>query len=195
LISFLSQSSFAGSSRQSTSSTFYKNNPSNYRKRDEYILNCSASKTSIVCPANYPNPKLELGLHSNNETCPEYFRWIHEDLKIWKEGGITKQMVERAKDEAQIRVTIVNGIAYVQRYGECPMDRIDFTLWGILQLLKLYPGRIPDLDLMFQCFDIPSIKKDKYPGKQSAFAPPQFVYCGDDYSFDIVFPDWAFWSW
>ena len=104
-------------------------------------------------------------------------------------------MVESAKDTAQFRLTIVNGVAYVKQYTEFPIDRGVFTLWGILQLLKLYPGRIPDLDLMFQCVNLPSIRKEKYPGKQSAFAPPLFVYCGDDNSFDIVFPDWAFWSW
>uniref|UniRef100_A0A803MQ00 Glycosyl transferase CAP10 domain-containing protein n=1 Tax=Chenopodium quinoa TaxID=63459 RepID=A0A803MQ00_CHEQI len=72
---------------------------------------------------------------------------------------------------------------------------IRYTFWAILQLLKLYPGRLPDLDLVFQCHDQASIKKDKYKGRKAAFAPPQFHYCGDDSTFDIVFPDWSFWGW
>ncbi|KAJ0892859.1 putative glycosyl transferase CAP10 domain-containing protein [Helianthus annuus] len=38
-------------------------------------------------------------------------------------------------------------------------------------------------------------KKD-YGQLNSAVVPsPLFGYCGDDDSFDIVFPDWSFWGW
>ncbi|KAH9604103.1 hypothetical protein KSS87_010443, partial [Heliosperma pusillum] len=62
-------------------------------------------------------------------------------------------------------------------------------------LLKLYPGRLPDLDLMFQCHDQSSVKRTTYSGWMSAFAPPQFHYCADDSTYDIVFPDWSYWGW
>uniref|UniRef100_A0A803NBG1 Glycosyl transferase CAP10 domain-containing protein n=1 Tax=Chenopodium quinoa TaxID=63459 RepID=A0A803NBG1_CHEQI len=89
---------------------------------------------NITCPANYPSMTYDLNFKSN-ETCPEYFRWIHEDLKIWKEKGITREMVESLQDN------------------------------------------------------------DDYKGTKAAFAPPQFHYCGDDSTYDIVFPDWSFWGW
>ncbi|KAK9742953.1 hypothetical protein RND81_03G207600 [Saponaria officinalis] len=178
-------------SAQFTFSMFSKNT-TNYPHRDSYLLNCTASNMTLTCPANYPPPTT---LSNSNDTCPEYFRWIHEDLKTWKEHGITRDMVESLKEDAHFRVIIVNGTAYVKQYHKAFQTRDVYTLWGILQLLNLYPGRLPDLDLMFQCHDQASIKRDNYKGDAAASAPPQFHYCADDSTFDIVFPDWSFWGW
>ncbi|KAH9604102.1 hypothetical protein KSS87_010442 [Heliosperma pusillum] len=163
-----------------------------YPKRDQYLLNCTSSNMTLICPSNYPPPTTNLDSFTSNETCPEYFKWIHEDLSTWKEQGITKELVESLQKEAHFRLTIVNGTAYVKQYQKAFQTRDVYTLWGILQLLKLYPGRLPDLDLMFQCHDQASIKRDKYKG---GGAPPQFHYCADDSTLDIVFPDWSFWGW
>ncbi|KAL9245349.1 hypothetical protein vseg_019011 [Gypsophila vaccaria] len=175
--------SLAGDSVPFTFSMFSWNSTENFK--------CTASRMSMTCPSNYP-PTNDT---SNSETCPEYFRYIHEDLKTWKEKGITKDMVEKLKENAHFRLVIVNGTAYVKQYHKAFQTRDTYTLWGILQLLKMYPGRIPDLDLMFQCHDQSSIKRDEYKGSKSAFAPPQFHYCADESTFDIVFPDWSFWGW
>ena len=179
---------------QLTFSVLYDNYLANYPKREEHILNCTSSNMIISCPISHP-PKSK-GAHDfpSNVKCPRYFRWIHEDLKPWKEKGIQQQMIENFQDEAHFRLVIVNGTGYVKQYAKSPHSRDVFTLWGILQLLKLYPGRVPDLDLMFQCNDLPSIKRDKYPMEQSASAPPLFHYCADESTFDIVFPDWSFWG-
>ncbi|XP_073307469.1 uncharacterized protein [Primulina huaijiensis] len=132
---------------------------------------------------------------SSTESCPEYFRWIHEDLRPWKVTGITEKMVEKAKEVAHIRIIILNGRVYMEKYKEVFQTRDVITIWGILQLLRLYPGRLPDLDLMFECNDRPVIKKRNYIKRPNAFIPPLFHYCSDDLSFDIVFPDWSFWGW
>lgn len=133
---------------------------------------------------------------SVTEVCPEYFRWIHEDLKPWKETGITREMVEKAGEVAHIRVIVVSGVLYVEKFKQVFQTRDMVTLWGILQLLTLYPGRLPDLDLMFELGDMPVIKKKAYDrSNQAAAPPPLFHYCGDDSSYDIVFPDWSFWGW
>ncbi|KAK9742954.1 hypothetical protein RND81_03G207700 [Saponaria officinalis] len=186
-------SAFAGSSVPFTFTMSYRNY-TDYPKKDAYLLNCSASSLRITCPANYP-PATNHDTTSNNETCPEYFRWIHEDLKTWKKQGITKGMVEGLKDVAHFRLIIVNGTAYVKQYQKAYQTRDVYTLWGILQLLKLYPGRLPDLDLMFQCHDQSSVKRTTYGGWMSGFAPPQFHYCADESTYDIVFPDWSYWGW
>ncbi|KNA13886.1 hypothetical protein SOVF_112600 [Spinacia oleracea] len=172
---------------------FSKKNNHEYPKRDEYLLNCTSSNMTITCPANY-SPTFNLSFTSN-ETCPEYFRWIHEDLNTWKKKGITKEMVESLKDVAHFRLVIVNGTAYVKQYSKAFQTRDTYTFWGILQLLKLYPGRLPDLDFVFQCHDQASIKRNDHKGSNAAFAPPQFHYCADESTFDIVFPDWSFWGW
>ncbi|KGN57403.2 hypothetical protein Csa_011064 [Cucumis sativus] len=139
----------------------------------------------------------EDGDGKNENTCPEYFRWIHEDLKPWAETGITREMVERGRENATFRLVIVGGRAYVEKYSEVFQRRDVFTLWGILQLLRWYPDQIPDLDLMFACEDQPTVFIGNYsgPGPNSTAPPPLFRYCGDDDTFDIVFPDWSFWGW
>ncbi|XP_074263304.1 uncharacterized protein LOC141586080 [Silene latifolia] len=183
-------STLAGNSIPYTTSMFSKPYKT-YPKRDQYLLTCKSSNMTLTCPSNYP-PTTNLDSFSNNETCPEYFKWIHEDLSTWKEQGITKELVDSLQDTAHFRLTIVNGTTYVKHYQKAFQTRDVYTLWGILQLLKLYPGRLPDLDLMFQCHDPALIKKRKY---KRGGAPPQFHYCGDDSTLDILFPDWSFWGW
>ncbi|GAB2302171.1 hypothetical protein Dimus_036188 [Dionaea muscipula] len=103
-------------------------------------------------------------------------------------------MVEEAKKYAHFRLVIVNGTAYVKQYEKAYKTRDVLTLWGVLQLLKLYPGRLPNVDLMFQCHDWPSIGKDEYRrGEKDVVQapPPLFHYCGSESTFDIVFPDWS----
>ncbi|CAI9101804.1 OLC1v1039219C1 [Oldenlandia corymbosa var. corymbosa] len=158
-------------------------------------------KTFIAKPTCLMSCFEKLAAAQNNatsateEACPEYFRWIHEDLSPWKETGISREMVERGKDVAHIRVVIVSGRLYVEKYKRAFQTRDVVTIWGILQLLKLYPGKLPDLDLMFECDDKPVVKKQDYAGNEALVPPPVFHYCGDDETFDIVFPDWSFWGW
>ena len=105
-------------------------------------------------------------------------------------------MVEAAKDKnAAFRLVIVNGTAYVETYKHSFQTRDIFTQWGILQLLRRHPGRLPDLDLIFTCGDRPNIVQEYYPSANAKAPPPLFSYDGDDATFDIVFPDWSFWGW
>lgn len=161
-------------------------------------INCS-----LTCPAaNQLGGVTDRKPAKTKTICPNYFRWIHEDLKYWKKTGITKEMVVQGKDKAHFRLVIVNGThVYLKKYDKPIFQTRDvFTLWGIMQLLRLYPGQLPDLDLMFECGDKPKILKNEYGSTHgskanSKIVPPVFHYCGDDSSFDIVFPDWSFWGW
>ncbi|XP_027103793.1 uncharacterized protein [Coffea arabica] len=175
-------------------------NPKNHRHKLEIPLNCSLGDATRTCPPNYypskfskPNP--HPSSTTTQLTCPDYFRWIHEDLWPWRETGITRAMVKTASKTANFRLVILNGTAYVETYQKAFQSRDTFTLWGILQLLRRYPGQVPDLDLMFDCVDWPVIKKDTYHGPNATAPPPLFRYCGDDTTLDIVFPDWSFWGW
>ena len=172
------------------------------------IICSSANLTSHTCPAN--PPPLILGnerAHDHDhddpvsstkiETCPDYFRWIHEDLKPWKANGITREAVEAGKGVATFRLVVLQGRVYVETYHKSFQTRDVFTIWGIVQLIRVYPGRLPDLDLMFECGDYPVVNKVHYAagGGSAPIIPPVFHYCGDDISFDIPFPDWSFWGW
>ncbi|KAL5792415.1 hypothetical protein ACOSP7_001009 [Xanthoceras sorbifolium] len=163
--------------------------------KPEIPLKCSQGNVKQTYPTNYPtkhnptNPD-----RPSNVTCPSYFRWIHEDLRPWKETGITRDMIKRAQKTAHFRLVIVDGKAYVEKYKQSIQTRDMFSLWGILQLLRLYPGKLPDLELMFDCNDRPVIRSGDFRGPNSG-PPPLFRYCSDGSSLDIVFPDWSFWGW
>ncbi|XP_041002853.1 O-glucosyltransferase rumi homolog [Juglans microcarpa x Juglans regia] len=167
-------------------------------KQIEIPLDCAPYNRTRTCSSNYPTTTFDLEENPNPSsapTCPEYFRWIHEDLRPWALTGITRDMVERAKETANFRLVILKGRVYVEKYHKAFQTRDVFTLWGILQLLRRYPGKVPDLELMFDCVDWPVIKTMDYQGPNSTGPPPLFRYCGDDSTLDIVFPDWSFWGW
>ncbi|KAL1355816.1 hypothetical protein HN51_007793 [Arachis hypogaea] len=135
------------------------------------------------------------GVEENSTVCPEYLRWIHEDLGPWKKKKIRKEMVEAANATAHFRIVVKKGRAYVLRYKKSIQTRDVFTIWGILQLMRRYPSMVPDLDLMFDCDDRPVIRARDYRRPNSIGPPPLFRYCGDRWTHDIVFPDWSFWGW
>ncbi|KAG9454513.1 hypothetical protein H6P81_007417 [Aristolochia fimbriata] len=162
------------------------------RNRTEIPLACTSFNQTKACPALRFWNSSTTGDTPPEADCPSYFSWIHEDLKPWKATGISKELVESGIPKADFRLVIVKGRAYIETFRKSFQTRDVFTQWGILQLLRRYPGQLPDLDLMFNCGDRPVVKKVDY--KQSE-PPPLFRYCGDDESLDIVFPDWSFWGW
>ncbi|XP_043723087.1 O-glucosyltransferase rumi homolog [Telopea speciosissima] len=188
--------SFIGASKQKlvvNSDAIHK-----HYQRVEIPLNCFAGNQTQSCPARSFSAAIQTvedDRSSSNPVCPDYFRWIHEDLRPWKERGITKEMVENAKKTANFRLVIVNGKAYLETFSKAFQTRDVFTLWGILQMLNRYPGRLPDLELMFDCVDWPVVQARDYEGHNSTAPPPLFRYCGNEYTLDIVFPDWSFWGW
>ena len=192
----LLQSIFAGTS-SSISDKPIQRTTGKSPKEQEFPLKCTKGNKKQTCPKNYyptttHNP--DRPISSSNKTCPSYFRWIHEDLRHWKHTGITRTMVKQARKTAHFRLVIVKGKAYVEKYRESIQTRDMFSLWGILQLLRLYPGRLPDLELMFDCDDRPVVPSNDFLGP-NAGPPPLFRYCSDWSSLDIVFPDWSFWGW
>ncbi|TYH97681.1 hypothetical protein ES332_A12G259500v1 [Gossypium tomentosum] len=128
-------------------------------RRIEIPLKCTKNKNQTqTCPKNY-YPKTfqtEDIDPSLNPICPDYFRWIHEDLRPWKTSGITRDMVERANRTATFHLVIKGGKAYVKNFRKAIQTRDVFTIWGILQLLRKYPGKLPDLEIMFDTEDRPS---------------------------------------
>lgn len=159
----------------------------------KFPLSCMAWNQTRTCPKGYPRTS---NIPPTPEsTCPEYFRWIHEDLKPWKQTGIEQEIVEKARRTAHFRLIILDGKVYVEKFKESIQTRALFTLWGIVQLARWYPGKLPDLELMFDCDDRPVVDAKRYGRVGSDPPPPVFRYCSDWKSMDIVFPDWSFWGW
>ncbi|RLN03783.1 hypothetical protein C2845_PM13G00160 [Panicum miliaceum] len=151
----------------------------------------SSSTSPSPSPSSSP-PQAAVDQHHHHQ-CPEYFRFIHSDLSPWRATGITREAVERGRGRAAFRLVVVGGRAFVETYHRVFQTRDTFTQWGIAQLLARYPGRVPDLDLMFNCEDMPEVRAADFPVRSDA--PPLFRYCKDDATLDIVFPDWSFWGW
>uniref|UniRef100_A0A0D9WCU9 Glycosyl transferase CAP10 domain-containing protein n=1 Tax=Leersia perrieri TaxID=77586 RepID=A0A0D9WCU9_9ORYZ len=136
--------------------------------------------------------------------CPAYFAAIRRDLAPWRRrgGGVTRGMLEAARRRAAMRVAITGGgrRLHVELYYACVQSRALFTAWSILQLMRRYPGRVPDVELMFDCMDRPAINRTEYAGGDGGGGgggapPPLFRYCTTRDHFDIPFPDWSFWGW
>ncbi|TKY63895.1 O-glucosyltransferase rumi-like [Spatholobus suberectus] len=164
------------------------------KQQPQFSFNCTNGNSASTCSSYHPTT-FDFDDDSSTTSCPEYFKWIHEDLKPWESTGITRDMVERGKNVSHFRLVIVNGKAYVETYAKAYQTRDVFTIWGILQLLRLYPGKIPDLDIMFQCHDRTVVFKRNFQGPNAMSPPLVFHYCGREDSYDIVFPDWSFWGW
>lgn len=123
--------------------------------------------------------------------CPAFFGAIGRDLGPWAQTRIRKDHLVAAQKYAAFRVVIVGGRLYVDLYYACVQSRAMFTVWGLLQLMKRYPGLVPDVDMMFDCMDKPSIVREEHKD----FPLPLFRYCTTKNHFDIPFPDWSFWGW
>ncbi|KAL0738505.1 hypothetical protein Bca4012_014715 [Brassica carinata] len=163
--------------------------------KPEFTLHCSDNDTNGTCPRNNYPATASLGEDVQTATCPDYFRWIHEDLRPWAKTGITREALERARKTANFRLAIVGGRVYVEKFQDAFQTRDVFTIWGFLQLLRKYPGKIPDLELMFDCVDWPVVRALDFAGVDAPSPPPLFRYCGNEETLDIVFPDWSFWGW
>ncbi|KQK03373.2 O-glucosyltransferase rumi [Brachypodium distachyon] len=128
--------------------------------------------------------------------CPVYFRHIHTDLDPWRSTGITRDTLERAMPHAEFRLTVVSGRAYVQNLRPSYQTRDVFTQWGVLQLLARFPGRVPDVDIMFSAGDVAQVLSADYYNTTTHPPPPLFRYCKEEkLEAAIVFPDWSFWGW
>ncbi|KAL1546417.1 O-glucosyltransferase rumi [Salvia divinorum] len=150
---------------------------------------CATWNHTRICP----KIQATFSQRSGSE-CPDYFRWIHEDLRHWRSTGITEKMVAEARRTAHFRITILGGKMYVEKFEEAFQSRGSFTLWGFAQLMRRYGGKLPDLELMFDCNDRPVVEAEQYEAEGS-IPPPLFKYCADNRTVDIVFPDWSFWGW
>lgn len=114
---------------------------------------------------------------------------------------MTRALLDAAQRRASMGVAITGGgrRLHVELYYACVQSRALFTAWSLLQLMRRYPGRVPDVELMFDCMDRPAINRTDYggggDGDHGSPPPPLFRYCTTRNHFDIPFPDWSFWGW
>ncbi|KAJ1261626.1 hypothetical protein BS78_09G044900 [Paspalum vaginatum] len=156
---------------------------------------------SVACLPPLSRPRPPPGAANTSSTakrrqCPTYFAAIHRDLAPWRRRGVTRALLDEARRRASMRVTVTGGgrRLHVDLYYACVQSRALLTVWSLLQLMRRYPGRVPDVDLMFDCMDRPAVNRTEH-GAGDPPPPPLFRYCTTRDHFDIPFPDWSFWGW
>lgn len=128
--------------------------------------------------------------------CPSFFSSIYRDLAPWSQTGISLSLIENTVNQhAAFRVVIKDSKLYVDLRYACVQSRMLFTIWGLLQLVRRYPGLVPDVDMVFDCMDRPVVNRTLYAGHGAPIPPPVFRYCTTKEHLDIPFPDWSFWGW
>ncbi|KAF5744504.1 O-glucosyltransferase rumi [Tripterygium wilfordii] len=158
------------------------------------IIQCSyltCGHSSIKNTGIRTSKRVSSELSRDSLQCPEVFRWIHRDLNPWARTRISKTRIAESKNYAAFRAVISSGRLYVDLYYACVQSRAMFTIWGLLQLLRRYPGMVPDVNIMFDCMDKPSINRTEH----ADMPLPLFKYCTTQEHFDIPLPDWSFWGW
>ncbi|PKA60220.1 protein glucosyltransferase [Apostasia shenzhenica] len=150
-------------------------------------LSCLGQSRAAVNPSSSSPPV----------ACTDFFRAIHRDLEPWRRSRVSLASLAESRKYAAMRVVILGGTGlYLDLYYSCVQSRAMFTVWGLLQLLRRYPGMIPDVDFMLDCMDRPAINRTEYdPTATGGPPPPLFRYCTTKGHFDIPFPDWSFWGW
>ncbi|EEE61403.1 hypothetical protein OsJ_15589 [Oryza sativa Japonica Group] len=133
---------------------------------------------------------------SNSSSCPSYFRFIHEDLRPWRDaGGITRAMLARARVTASFRLLVLGGRAFVHRFARHSRPAISSPSGASSSCSAATPGGSPTSTSCSTAPTGPSSARTSTAGSTLPFMPPLFSYCGDDRTLDIVFPDWSFWGW
>ncbi|GMI94575.1 hypothetical protein like AT1G07220 [Hibiscus trionum] len=165
--------------------------------RDYKIIQCSYLTCRYAASDGGAQPSEEkrrgLATPRSPPKCPNFFKFIYRDLEPWFKTRISLDRITQAKEHASFRIVIVQGKLFVDLYYACVQSRLMFTLWGILQLLKKYGGMVPDVDIMFDCMDKPSIDRNRI--ENGSLPLPLFRYCTTEAHLDIPFPDWSFWGW
>ncbi|KAI4963391.1 hypothetical protein ZWY2020_014168 [Hordeum vulgare] len=90
-----------------------------------------------------------------------------------------RRPMRRDRASASMHVTITRGGTWlhVDLYHACMQSRALFTVWSLSHLMRQYPGRVPDMDLMFDYMDRSAINRTKHTGDGAAslfdLAPPR----------------------
>nr|TKW20183.1 LOW QUALITY PROTEIN: hypothetical protein SEVIR_4G069200v2 [Setaria viridis] len=151
------------------------------------------SPRRLTCPgtptAPPPSPTTPPPTSGPAPPCPDYFRYIHDDLRPWRGAGITRASVERARRHANFRLVVVGGRAYVEKYRRAHQTRDVFTQWGIPAAAPPLPRPRSRPGHHVRLRRPPRVHAADFPAP--AEAPPVFLYCNDASTLDIVFPGWS----
>ncbi|XP_040072183.2 protein O-glucosyltransferase 1 [Ixodes scapularis] len=117
----------------------------------------------------------------DEKTCSCHSAVIDDDLQLWSESGITKDLVQRSKSRG-IHYQIINHKLY--RGEDCLFP---FRCSGIEHFLLEIVDELPDLEFIVNTRDWPQAHKRYDPLPVFSFSKTP------DYA-DIMYPAWTFWA-
>ncbi|KAK2077103.1 hypothetical protein QBZ16_004737 [Prototheca wickerhamii] len=138
--------------------------------------------------------------------------FIESDLAPWKDSGITLEALEEAENMYDIcdgdilRFQIISGRLYVyhvtsrglgwypSQLGEghlAARGRVPHTMLMLLDVLRLFPGQIPDLDAVMQLGDFNCVERN---ASRRGAPVPMFGYSTSEDYHDLVLPDFTYYG-
>ncbi|KAL3133656.1 hypothetical protein ABBQ32_008167 [Trebouxia sp. C0010 RCD-2024] len=144
-----------------------------------------------------------------------YQQWIQRDLQPWRASGITTELVDSYALSGRwheclgevLRFQIINGSLWIDHLSErhsgwyparlgpgalSGKGKIPYAILGLLDVIRHYPGQIPDIDAILHTSDFSCVKAT--PAGQQPAGPPIFGYNSDPAHEDVPFPDYSYWG-
>ncbi|XP_052866551.1 O-glucosyltransferase rumi homolog [Anopheles cruzii] len=119
----------------------------------------------------------------NDTNCNCHANVLKEDLKQFKATGITKDMIERAKQYGT-HYQVIDHKLYRQQ--DCMFPA---RCSGVEHFIKPLLSQLPDMDLIINCRDWPQVHRHWSKEKT-----PVLSFSKTEEYFDIMYPAWAFWE-
>ncbi|XP_075222142.1 O-glucosyltransferase rumi homolog [Lycorma delicatula] len=153
------------------------------------IVNSESDEKRHNLYTKYANERLTLITNAEanykpvrSKNCSCYAFVVKEDLKIFKENGISKAMINDAKLKGT-RYVLVDHILY--RDKDCMFPA---RCSGVEHFIKELASILPDFELVLNTRDWPQISK--YHSK----VVPVFSFSKTKEYHDILYPAWSFWE-
>lgn len=144
-----------------------------------------------------------------------YQQWIQRDFQPWRAAGISTELVDAYALSGKwheclgevLRFQIINGSLWIDHLSErhagwyparlgpgalSGKGKIPYAILALLDVLRHYPGQIPDVDAIIHTSDFSCIKAT--PGGLQPLGPPILGYNSDPAHEDVPFPDYSYWG-
>ena len=124
---------------------------------------------------------------SSHEVCSSFVNLIDTDLEPWKESGITKDLMERAK-RFGVHYQIIDG--QLSRHGDCMFPS---RCQGVEYFLRIIQHNVSNTEFVVNYHDWPQIPKSWRQTSEVPLPVFSFSKTPDEY-FDVTYPAWAFFA-
>lgn len=171
----------------------------------------TTGKPTTPCGRREGSTRVDTQQHCNLRS------WIQSDLDPWRSTGITAKSVTRALalGTETNRYVIQDGKLFMSEHkskSKWGDSKRWYNAWALLELLDMYPGEVPDVDIAINTADNPKVgAEEMYPigkklGGKVVFGarpwnmskgkspPALFSVCRNDENIDLLWPQYNIWG-